>query len=72
MHALLEPTCTQAGRTVTDREMARRLQAERERNVPRVGEPAPLFDLERSDGGGWISLLDYRGSPVVIVFGSFT
>jgi thiol-disulfide isomerase/thioredoxin len=44
----------------------------RARGVP-VGEPAPDFTLPRSDGGGDVSLLSFRGvRPVVLVFGSHT
>jgi len=38
-----------------------------------VGDPAPDFTLQRSDGGGDITLSDFRGrKPVVLVFGSIT
>jgi hypothetical protein len=37
----------------------------------RPGEPAPDFELPRSDGGS-VRLGDRRGRPVLLRFGSFT
>jgi hypothetical protein len=37
-----------------------------------VGSPAPVFTLPKVRGGGEVSLLSFRGRPVVLVFGSFS
>jgi hypothetical protein len=39
---------------------------------PQPGEPAPEFTLSTLDGQGKISLSDYRGRAVVLIFGSLT
>lgn len=36
------------------------------------GELAPDFTLPRTDGRGTVTLSDFRGRPLVLVFGSFT
>ena len=51
--------------------------AEREKRVPKVGEQAPAFNLERLDFGGkrtgeFVSLASMRGKPVTLYFGSYT
>lgn len=37
-----------------------------------VGEEAPAFTLERADDGAAVSLSDFRGRMLVLVFGSYT
>ena len=37
-----------------------------------VGRPAPDFDLATADGTERVSLSQYHGQPVVLLFGSFT
>ena len=49
----------------------------REKRVPRIGDVAPDFELERLDGfgkrtGEQIRLSALRGKPVVLYFGSYT
>jgi hypothetical protein len=39
---------------------------------PRLGQRAPDFRLQTQDGSRMLSLSDFRGKPLVIVFGSFT
>src|ERR1051326_1795834 len=38
---------------------------------PRIGDPAPNFELADLDGN-WLRLSDLRGRPVVLEFGSYT
>lgn len=38
----------------------------------RVGDSAPDFTLPRSDKSGDVTLSSLRGTPVVLVFGSYT
>ena len=41
--------------------------------APRVGDPAPDFELGDVDGEHSVRLSDFQGrKPVVLVFGSFT
>lgn len=40
--------------------------------VARVGEPAPAFHLSTADGGTSLGPANFRGRPLVIVFGSRT
>ncbi len=49
----------------------------REKNAPKVGEPAPDFELKRLSPEGKLieerrRLSDLRGRPVALVFGSYT
>ena len=37
-----------------------------------VGDVAPDFALSRVDDTGTVKLSDFRGKPVVLIFGSFT
>jgi hypothetical protein len=39
---------------------------------PKIGDQAPDFKLFTHDGHKLVSLSDYRGKPVVLIFGSFT
>ena len=52
-------------------------QKERQAGVPKVGEPAPDFEIERLDRnkkrtGEYVKLSDLRGRPVALAFGSYT
>jgi hypothetical protein len=43
------------------------------RPAPRVGDPAPDFELRSIDGGEMVRLSAFQGSlPVVLIFGSWT
>lgn len=62
-----------AGRTVLDRNFGFHLIQARADNAPRVGEPAPDFELQTADGQRTVKLSDFRGRrPVVLIFGSST
>lgn len=55
----------------------RNVRIEREKNAPKVGEPAPDFEIERltPEGkrtGEMFRLSSTRGKPVALVFGSYT
>jgi hypothetical protein len=55
----------------------RREMEKREETAPRVGDPAPDFELERLSEtgqrtGARLRLSSLRGRPVGIVFGSYT
>jgi len=52
-------------------------QKARQDGVPKVGDPAPDFELEVLDRakkrtGATVSLSSLRGKPVALLFGSFT
>ena len=62
-----------AGKTVKDRATGIKLIAARSKNVPKVGEMAPDFELKTTDGKRSVKLSSFRGKqPVVLIFGSFT
>jgi len=62
-----------AGRTVRDSDDGYALLEARRHNHPRVGEPAPDFELDLYDGSGRVRLSSFRGErPVVLIFGSLT
>jgi hypothetical protein len=62
-----------AGRTVRDPDDGYALIQARAKNHPRVGDPAPDFELDRYDGSGRTRLSTHRGDrPVVLIFGSLT
>lgn len=51
--------------------------AAREANLPKVGDTAPDFRIERLDrdrkrSGDYVQLSALRGRPVALLFGSFT
>lgn len=53
------------------------LANEREKRVPRIGDPAPEFELERLTDDGKrtdqvVRLSSLRGKPVLLYFGSYT
>lgn len=45
---------------------------EREARAPRVGDPAPGFDLALLEGDRRVSLQNHMGRPVGLIFGSYT
>ncbi len=48
-------------------------QHRREELAPQVGQEAPDFDLPVLNGGGrTVRLSSLRGSPVALIFGSYT
>ena len=54
-----------------------KVMQDREKNAPKVGEPAPDFELKRLSPEGKLTgervrLSDLRGRPVALVFGSYT
>lgn len=62
-----------AGRTVRDERDGYALIRARLDNHPKVGEPAPDFELDLHDGSGQVRLSSFRGDrPVVLIFGSLT
>ena len=62
-----------AGRTVRDPDDGYALIMARMHNHPKLGEPAPDFELDRYDGSGRVRLSQFRGDrPVVMIFGSLT
>jgi peroxiredoxin len=47
--------------------------AKREERAPNVGDEAPDFELPLLHGDGkTVRLLDLRGRPVALIFGSYT
>lgn len=65
------------GQTLDQYEAMVRERASRDREAPKVGERAPDFELEclTADGrrsGELFRLSSARGSPVALVFGSYT
>ena len=55
----------------------RAARIEREKSAPRVGEPAPDFEIERLDedgkrSGRMFRLSSTRGRPVALILGSYT
>lgn len=62
-----------AGRTVRSMADGYGIIAVRGSTVPKVGQPAPRFELRSADGRQTIRLADYFGKkPLVLVFGSLT
>ena len=59
--------------TIKEIRKIKRIQQEAEKNVPRVGNMAPDFELWDADVTRAVRLSDFRGQkPVALVFGSFT
>lgn len=51
----------------------REAMAKREERAPNVGDEAPDFELPLLHGDGkTVRLLDLRGRPVALIFGSYT
>jgi len=58
---------------ITNRNEANSWQKKYDAEAPRLGDPAPDFELRDSNGENLIRLSDFKGEkPVVLVFGSFT
>jgi hypothetical protein len=59
--------------TIKNKADAKAWQAAHEKNVPRVGQPAPDFELSDIEGTEIIRLSEaVVEKPVALVFGSFT
>ncbi len=59
--------------TIKDRGEGRNWQKRYDKMAPRVGDPAPDFELLDVDGTNKVKLSDFRGEmPVALIFGSFT
>jgi len=58
---------------ITNRQEATAWQKKYDIQAPRVGEPAPNFELCDSNGENPVQLSDFKGEkPVALIFGSFT
>ena len=58
---------------ITDRKSATRWQKKYDPQAPRVGDPAPDFELRDAHGQNPVRLSDFRNKkPVALIFGSFT
>ena len=58
---------------ITDRKTATAWQKRYDADAPRVGDIAPDFELQDTDGNETYKLSDFRDRrPVALVFGSFT
>lgn len=58
---------------ITNRQEATAWQKKYDLQAPRVGDPAPDFELFDSSGEHSVRLSDFRGQqPVALIFGSFT
>ena len=59
--------------TIKNRNEATSWQKKHDAQAPKVGQMAPDFELEDSNGENFIRLSDFRGKkPVALIFGSFT
>lgn len=59
--------------TIQHRKDATAWQKQYDAHAPKVGDVAPDFELEDSNGQNPVRLSDFRGQkPVALVFGSFT
>lgn len=58
---------------ITNRSEATAWQKKYDASAPRVGEPAPDFELSDSKGENPVRLADFKGQkPIALIFGSFT
>ena len=58
---------------VATRKEFRAWQKAHDARAPKVGDPAPDFDLRDTDGVTSVRLSDFQGEkPVALIFGSFT
>ncbi len=58
---------------ITNRQEATAWQKKYDAQAPRVGEPAPDFELLDSNGENPVRLSGFKGEkPVALIFGSFT
>lgn len=59
--------------TIKNRQDGTAWQERYDAKAPRVGDPAPDFELRDAGGANPVRLSDYQGNkPVALVFGSFT
>jgi hypothetical protein len=59
--------------TIKDRHQATAWQMEYNPQAPKVGEPAPDFELRDISGENMLRLSSFQGrTPVGLIFGSFT
>jgi hypothetical protein len=59
--------------TIKNRKEATAWQGEYDLQAPKVGDPAPDFELRDVQGINPVQLSDFRGQkPVALIFGSFT
>jgi hypothetical protein len=59
--------------TITNRQQAAAWQRKFDLKAPKVGNPAPDFELYDINGENPIRLSDFKGEkPVALIFGSFT
>ena len=59
--------------TIKNRQEATSWQKKYDSQAPKVGDLAPDFELNDSNGEKTIRLSDFRGQkPVALIFGSFT
>ncbi len=58
---------------ITNRQDATAWQKKYDLQAPRVGDPAPDFEIQDSSGEHTVRLSDFKGQqPVALIFGSFT
>ncbi|MBC8496170.1 MAG: redoxin domain-containing protein [Chloroflexi bacterium] len=58
---------------IANRNEATAWQKKFDAQAPRVGDPAPGFELSDSNGENSVRLSDFKGKkPVALIFGSFT
>ena len=58
---------------ILNRNEATAWQKKYDAQAPRVGDPAPDFELRDADGEHPVRLSDFKGErPVALIFGSFT
>jgi hypothetical protein len=59
--------------TIKNRQQAAAWQRKYDQIAPKVGDPAPDFELADISGSNPIQLSSFQGlQPVVLIFGSFT
>ncbi|MBC8497195.1 MAG: redoxin domain-containing protein [Anaerolineales bacterium] len=58
---------------IANRNEATAWQKKYDTQAPRVGDPAPDFELSDANGENPVRLSDFKGEkPVALIFGSFT
>jgi hypothetical protein len=71
-----EPFAEQVAALIAERKIRMNTHSEererREARAPKVGEPAPDFEISLLDGDQKVRLSDLRGRPVGLIFGSYT
>jgi peroxiredoxin len=59
--------------TIQNRHQATAWQKKYDARAPKIGDPAPDFELRDINGENPLRLSDFHGrSPVALIFGSFT